>query len=134
MSSKLLTKVKPWLIFLGQFKNELILILLLATALSVFLGHTAEVMIEFFKAYNFRSDRASVLQRPLANRWLNTVILAELLILVLIIYLPFFQLLLGTFSISAVDWMLTVGLAFSITPVPETLKWLTRRGWLETLA
>ncbi len=91
------------------------------------------VMIEFFKAYNFRSDRVSVLQRPLANPWLNAVIAAELLVLVLIIYLPFFQLLLGTFSISAGDWMWIVGLAFTITPVLETLKWLTRRGWLGTI-
>ncbi len=88
------------------------------------------VMIEFFKAYNFRSDRVSVLRRPFANRWLNAAILAELLILVVIIYLPSFQLLLGTFTMRAADWMLIVGLAFTITPVLETLKWLTRRGWL----
>ncbi|MCU0982897.1 MAG: cation-translocating P-type ATPase, partial [Pirellulaceae bacterium] len=29
------------------------------------------VLIQFFKAYNFRSDRHSVLRRPFANRWLN---------------------------------------------------------------
>lgn len=92
------------------------------------------VMIEFFKAYNFRSDRVSALRRPFANRWLNAAILAELLILVLIIYLPFFQLLLGTFTMRAVDWMLIVALAFTITPVLETLKWLTRRGWLGRMA
>ena len=92
------------------------------------------VMIEFFKAYNFRSDRVSALHRPFANRWLNAAILAELLILVLIIYLPSFQLLLGTFTMRAVDWMLIVGLAFTITPVLETLKWLTRRGCLGRMA
>jgi len=31
-------QVSPWAIFLGQFKNVLILILLVATALSAFLG------------------------------------------------------------------------------------------------
>ena len=29
------------------------------------------VLIQFFKAYNFRSDRHSVFRRPFANRWLN---------------------------------------------------------------
>ena len=29
------------------------------------------VLIQFFKAYNYRSDRLSVLHRPFANHWLN---------------------------------------------------------------
>ena len=36
------------------------------------------VLIQFFKAYNFRSDRQSVLHRPFANRWLNLAVLWEL--------------------------------------------------------
>jgi Ca2+-transporting ATPase len=36
------------------------------------------VLIQFFKAYNFRSDRHSVLYRPFANRWLNAAIGWEL--------------------------------------------------------
>jgi len=43
------------------------------------------VLIQFFKAYNFRSDRNSVLDRPLSNRWLNLAILWELVLLALII-------------------------------------------------
>jgi P-type Ca2+ transporter type 2C len=91
------------------------------------------VMIEFFKAYNFRSDRVSALERPFANRWLNVVILAELGLLVLIIYLPFFQYLLGTVSMGTTDWLLVVGLAATITPVLELSKWLARRGWFGEL-
>ncbi|HSE86393.1 MAG TPA: cation-translocating P-type ATPase [Candidatus Binatia bacterium] len=92
------------------------------------------VMIEFFKAYNFRSDRVSALQRPFANRWLNLAILAELAFLVAIVYAPFFHLLLGTFSMHRADWLLVVGLAATITPVLEFLKWLARRGWLGALS
>jgi Ca2+-transporting ATPase len=91
------------------------------------------VMIEFFKAYNFRSDRVSVLVRPFANRWLNLVIVAELGLLVLIVYLPFFQYLLGTVNLAAPDWLLVVGLAATIIPVLELSKWLARRGWLGEL-
>ncbi len=32
------------------------------------------VLIQFVKAYNYRSDRLSVLHRPFANRWLNRAI------------------------------------------------------------
>jgi Ca2+-transporting ATPase len=91
------------------------------------------VMIEFFKAYNFRSDRVSALQRPFANRWLNVVVVAELGLLVLIIYLPYFQYLLGTVGMEAKDWLLVVGLAATITPVLELAKWLARHGWFGEL-
>ena len=91
------------------------------------------VMIEFFKAYNFRSDRVSALQRPFANRWLNVAILSELVLLVLIVYVPSLQLLLGTFSMEVKDWLLIFGLASTIIPVLEVTKWLARRGWFGKL-
>jgi Ca2+-transporting ATPase len=49
------------------------------------------VLIQFFKAYNFRSDRHSVLAHPFANRWLNRAILWESVLLVLIVSLPYLQ-------------------------------------------
>jgi Ca2+-transporting ATPase len=91
------------------------------------------VMIEFFKAFNFRSDRVSALRRPFANRWLNIAILSELAILIAIVYMPFFQRLLGTFSMSAADWIAIIALALTITPALEFIKWLARRGWLGKL-
>ena len=92
------------------------------------------VMIEFFKAYNFRSDRVSALDRPFANRWLNVAILSELALLILIVYVPFFQVLLDTFDMHPGDWVLLVGLAATITPVLEAMKWLARRGWFGELS
>ena len=35
----------------------------------------ALVLIQFFNAYNSRSDRLSIVQRPFANRWLNRAVL-----------------------------------------------------------
>jgi Ca2+-transporting ATPase len=32
------------------------------------------VLIQFFKAYNYRSDQASVWHKPFANKWLNMAI------------------------------------------------------------
>ena len=46
------------------------------------------VLIQFFKAYNFRSDRHSVLNDPFANKWLNIAIIWELVMLGLIVYVP----------------------------------------------
>src|SRR5262245_5359697 len=60
-------RISPWMIFLGQFRNVLIAILLVAILLSIFLGHGAEAiaiaLIVFFAvllgfAQEYRSERA----------------------------------------------------------------------------
>jgi hypothetical protein len=35
----------------------------------------------------------------------------------------------GTFSLPLEDWLIILGLAFSVAPVLEFAKWLERRGW-----
>ncbi|MEO8681024.1 MAG: cation-translocating P-type ATPase [Vicinamibacterales bacterium] len=91
------------------------------------------VLIQFFKAYNYRSDRFSVFRRPFANRWLNLAVAWELVLLVLIIYVPFLQGPFATFSFAWSDWALTGTLAFTIVPVLEAAKWFERRGYLGEL-
>jgi Ca2+-transporting ATPase len=91
------------------------------------------VLIQFFKAYNYRSDRYSVLRRPFANRWLNMAVAWELALLVVVIYVPFLQGPFGTFAMSWSDWALTVTLALTIVPVLESVKWLERHGYLGQL-
>ncbi len=86
------------------------------------------VLIQFFNAYCCRSDHASVFDRPFANRWLNLAVVWELALLVAIAYVPFFQRAFGTFALTTSDWLLTVGLAFSIVPVLEVVKAVTRRS------
>jgi Ca2+-transporting ATPase len=88
------------------------------------------VLIQFFKAYNYRSDRYSVLRRPFANTWLNLAVGWELMLLTLIVYLPFLQKPFGTFTFAWTDWALTLVLAGSIVPVLEGMKWLERHGYL----
>jgi Ca2+-transporting ATPase len=87
------------------------------------------VLIQFFKAYNFRSDRHSVLNKPFANKWLNLAIVWELLLLAVIVYLPFLQTPFGTFGLPLVDWAIVIVLAFTVSPVLELTKWMVRRGW-----
>jgi Ca2+-transporting ATPase len=86
------------------------------------------VLIQFFNAYNCRSDRLSILKSPFANRWLNLAVVWEVALLLAIIYVPFFQSAFGTFSLAPADWALTTALAFTVVPVLEILKWMARRG------
>lgn len=87
------------------------------------------VLIQFFKAYNYRSDRRSLFHRPFANRWLNRAIAWELMLLALIVYLPVLRTPFETFPLPVEDWLLAIGLALSVSPVLELVKWLERRGW-----
>jgi Ca2+-transporting ATPase len=85
------------------------------------------VLIQFFKAFNYRSDRDSVLRRPFANRWLDLAVGWELLLLSALVYLPVLQRPFATFPFAAGDWLLVMIAALSIVPVLETVKWLQRR-------
>ena len=87
--------------------------------------------IQFFKANSYRSDRQSVLHRPLpafANKWLNIAILWELALLIAILYVPFLQNLFDTFGLSTFDWLVVGAASFTVVPVLELAKFLERRG------
>jgi Ca2+-transporting ATPase len=84
------------------------------------------VCMEFFKAYNYRSDRRSVLIRPFANTWLNLAVAWELALLGAVVYVPFLSRPFGTFGLTLEDWLVVAGAAASISPVLELAKWLKR--------
>jgi Ca2+-transporting ATPase len=88
------------------------------------------VLIQFFKAYNFRSDRHSVFNRPFENKWLNTAILWEAVLLLLIVYIPALHEPFSTFSLPLIDWAIIFALSLTISPVLEFVKWMERKGWL----
>jgi Ca2+-transporting ATPase len=85
------------------------------------------VLIEFFKAYSFRSDRNPVLERPFANRWLNLAILWELVLIMLVVNVPVLQDAFGTRPLSFGTWLIVVGSAFTVIPVLELAKRSIRR-------
>jgi len=81
------------------------------------------VLIQFFKAYNFRSDKQSVFKLGFfKNRWLNITILWEIALLVVIVYTPALQPSFRTFPLSGFDWLLVVLLAATVFPVLELTK------------
>lgn len=81
------------------------------------------VLIQFAKAYSFRSERHTVLHKPFANHWLNLSIVGEIAALLMIIYVPVLQEPFGTFALGAEDWLVVTGLALTILPVLEATKW-----------
>ena len=87
------------------------------------------VLIQFFKAYNYRSDRQSILKQPFGNHWLNLAIVFDLLLLLVVVYLPFLQDPFQTFSLRLVDWAIIIGISLTVSPVIELAKWMLRRGW-----
>ena len=83
------------------------------------------VLIEFAKAYSFRSERQSVLRRPFANRWLNRAVGGEVVLLALVVYMPWAQVPLGTFAFDGRDWAIAVVLAVTVLPVLDlTKRWV----------
>ena len=85
------------------------------------------VLIQFFKAYSFRSDRDSVFIRPFANRWLNLAILWEMTLLLLVIYVPALSAAFGTYRLTGTDWLVVTAAAATIIPVLDFTKWLIRK-------
>jgi Ca2+-transporting ATPase len=51
----------------------------------------------------------------------------ELVLLVVIVYVPFLPQPFGTFTFAWTDWALAVALAFTIVPVLEAVKWFERQ-------
>ncbi len=86
------------------------------------------IMIQFFKAYNFRSERHSVFRIGMFNnKWLNMAVGSQILLMLIIIYLPFFQSVFHTYPLDGFDWMLSLLLSLSIFPVLEVSKLVLMR-------
>ena len=88
------------------------------------------IIIQFFKAYNFRSDKKSIFELGLfKNKWLNLAVSWETMLLLIIVYTPFLQESFRTCSIGLVDWLIVILLAGTIFPVLEITKAIIR--WQE---
>lgn len=92
------------------------------------------VLIQFFKAYNFRSQTVSVSRKPFANRWLNLAIVWELVMLVAIIHVPFIAAPFSTFRMPLDDWLIVLLCSLTVIPVIESVKWAIRKGLLASKA
>lgn len=87
-------------------------------------------LTEFFKAYNCRSDRTSLIRKPFANKWLNIAVLWEALLLGVILSIPILRTAFGLTTLAWNDLVPLTLLAATIIPVFEIAKWMVRRGWI----
>jgi Ca2+-transporting ATPase len=80
------------------------------------------VLLQFWNAYMFRSDTRSGLRRPFGNWWLNLAVLWEAVLLFIIVEVPFFQKLMGTYPLPPRDWVIVILASATIIPVMELFK------------
>jgi len=86
------------------------------------------IMIQFFKAYNFRSERHSVFKLGFfRNKWLNLAVGSQILLMLVIIYVPVFQDVFHTYPLDSFDWLVSLLLSLSIFPVLELSKLILQR-------
>ena len=85
------------------------------------------VLIQFLKAYNFRSIRSSALIRPFANKWLNMAVAWELVLLAFVVHWSFLQTPFETVSLTSKEWLVAVALSATIFPVLEATKYLLKK-------
>ncbi|HKZ45525.1 MAG TPA: cation transporting ATPase C-terminal domain-containing protein, partial [archaeon] len=66
---------------------------------------TVTIMAEMFLVFNCRSERKSITEySPFSNRYLLLTVALSILIQVIVIYVPFFQGLLGMVPLDLMDW------------------------------
>ena len=85
------------------------------------------ILVQFFNAFNCRSLLHSVFSiGPFTNRWLLLAITWEVILLVVVIYVPFLQDVFNTYAFGPWDWIVSLLLASSILVVAEVAKMVGR--------
>jgi len=88
------------------------------------------ILIEFLKAYAFRSEHASAFRRTFANRWLNLAIFWELFLLALILCVPFLRHIFGIEPLSLAACLVIPPVAASVLLLIEAIKFARRKGYI----
>ncbi|PKN90191.1 MAG: ATPase, partial [Chloroflexi bacterium HGW-Chloroflexi-7] len=85
---------------------------------------------ELFRAFTARSERYSLFKIGIfSNKWMNWAVLASLVLLVAVVYLPFLNPVFQTYPIGWYEWSWILPLVFIPAIVDELTKWVVyRRG------
>jgi len=87
------------------------------------------ILIQLFKAFNFRSDHLHVFEIGLfSNRWLVLSVAISFLISLPLLYVPFLQGVFNTYPLSGQDWLIVVLSSLTVFPVLEIGKAIIRRS------
>lgn len=85
------------------------------------------VLMQLVNTYCFRPHYRSILYHPFSNRWLNRAVVWEVLLLICVVTIPFFQTALHIGALSLMEWGVAVGIALTTIPVLEATKSLLRK-------
>jgi len=89
---------------------------------------TTMVMFEMFNAFNCRSERHSITKIGLfSNRWLVVAVAASVMMQLIVLYTPTFDVLFDTVPLSVADWLMIIPLSSTPLIVTELAKlWKSR--------
>jgi Ca2+-transporting ATPase len=83
---------------------------------------------ELLRAYTSRSERYSLWAIGIfSNKWMQWAVLASLVILLAIIYVPFLQPIFSTGNLTAQDWLIMLPLILVPSVAAEVNKWVLRK-------
>ncbi|MDA1337659.1 MAG: HAD-IC family P-type ATPase [bacterium] len=128
----LLTKEMKVIIFGISIITDLLLFLLFLFLLSTpyTLEHTQTILFvglglgSLFYVFSIRSLRKNIWQyNPFSNLWVTGAVILGLLLLLIAVYLPLFQLFLGTVALTLLDWSILIALALLNVLLIEAVKW-----------
>jgi Ca2+-transporting ATPase len=88
------------------------------------------IIIQFFKSFNFRSDRLSIFEVGfLKNKWLILAVLVSFGMTLPLLYVPFLQDVFHTYPLPWLDWVIVILSSVTILVVLEIgkliIRWLT---------
>jgi Ca2+-transporting ATPase len=75
------------------------------------MAFTTLVMFEMFAVMSARSFASFKKMSPFSNKWLSLAIIASVSIQLLVIYVPFLQVMFGTLPLGLNDWLIILGVA-----------------------
>ena len=84
-------------------------------------------MAEIFHSYNMRSRRKSLFQLKKQNMFLLGSMILSLILTTAVIYIPFLSNAFGFEHINVMEYLIAMGLAFSVIPVVEIIKLFQRK-------
>jgi Ca2+-transporting ATPase len=89
---------------------------------------TAIIVSELLRAFPVRSERLSIFQIGVfSNRWMLLAAGSSLLLLLAVIYVPFFDPIFSTVALGWQDWLVLLPLAMASAVAAELLKWILRQ-------
>ena len=85
-------------------------------------------MSEIFHSFNLRSRRQSIFTIKNQNKFLWGALAVSLMLTIAVIYVPFLSNAFGLESISFLEYIVSILMAFSVIPIVEVVKFFQRRN------